>query len=152
HMEYAIGLNALAGPVEDQGRLDEAQAMLERAVRIAHEQVGDEHPRTLIFLTNLSRVRIARGDAAATEETLRQVLRARERLYPAGNWRIAQTQSLLAAALLAEGRYADAEPLMLAADRALQPIAGTQGRERADNRARLASLYLATERPQLAAQ
>jgi hypothetical protein len=93
------------------------------------------------FAVNLARVRIARGDGAATESTLRAALSAREKLYPPGDWRIAQTQSLLGAALAAEKRYADAEPLMAAADRGLKPVPGIQERERAANRARLANLH-----------
>ena len=65
---------------------------------------------------------------------------AREKLYPAGDWRIAQTQSLLGAALVAQKRYAEAEPLMIAADRGLKPVPGIEERERASNRSRLAML------------
>jgi hypothetical protein len=98
------------------------------------------------FTVNLARVRIARGDGAATESSLRAVLSAREKLYPRGDWRIAQTQSLLGAALAAQKRYAEAEPLMIAADRGLKPVPGVQERERAANRARLATLYQTARR------
>ena len=47
----------------------------------------------------------------------------------------------------ARGRDAEAESLMRAADRLLQPIAGRQARERDANRARLAALYRASGRP-----
>ena len=40
----------------------------------------------------------------------------------------------------------EAEPLILAAHRLLQPIAGAQARERTANRARLAALYRASGR------
>jgi hypothetical protein len=93
------------------------------------------------FIVNLARVRIARGDGAATESSLRAALSAREKLYPPGDWRIAQTQSLLGAALAAQKRYAEAEPLMIAADHGLKPVPGIQERERAANRARLAVLH-----------
>ena len=52
---------------------------------------------------------------------------------------------------MARGRFADAEPLMLAADGTLQSIAGAQALERLANRARLAELYRALGRPQQAA-
>ena len=67
-----------------------------------------------------------------------------------GDWRIAQAQSLLGAALMSARHYAEAEPLMLAADRMLQPVPGVQERERGANRARLVTLYQALGRPQLA--
>jgi hypothetical protein len=90
---------------------------------------------------DLARVQGARGRAAGTEPVVRHALQIRERLYGDGDWRIGQAQSLLGAALLAQRRFAEAEPLMLAADKSLKPVAGRQGREREDNRARLATLH-----------
>jgi serine/threonine protein kinase len=147
HPEYAQTLSSLANAVEWQGRLSEAQALLEECLRIAQPRLAVDHPRVLGYTIALARVRIARGDGASTESSLRHVLEARQRLYPAGDWRIAQAQSLLGAALMARARYEDAEPLMLAAAGILKPIAGSQGRECAANRARLVSLYRAWGRP-----
>ena len=140
-LEYAQSLNALALAEEWQGRLARAQSLIEESLRIAQPQLGSDHPRVIGFTVNLARVRIARGDGAATESPLRAALSAREKLYPSGDWRIAQTQSLLGAALAAQKRYAEAEPLMTAADRGLKPVPGVQERERAANRARLAILH-----------
>jgi eukaryotic-like serine/threonine-protein kinase len=145
--EYAATLNSLALAVELQGRLDEAEALFDECLRIARPQLGDAHPRVLEYTINQARVRIARGDAAAAEPSLRSVLSAREHLYPPGDWRIAQAQSLLGAALMARARYSEAEPLLLAAANGLQSVPGVQQREREANRARLVLLYLALGRP-----
>ena len=145
--EYAQTLSNLSVALELQGRLEEAQALLEECLRIARPQLIADHPGLLRYTIDLSRVRIERGDAAATESSLRHVLQARERLYPPGDWRIAQAQSLLGAALMAGAHHAEAEPLMLAADGALKPVPGAQARERAANRARLVTLYRALGRP-----
>ena len=150
-LEYAVTLSSLAIAAEWQGRLAKAQATFEECLRIARPQLGDAHPRVLDYMLHLARVRIARGDGAAADSSLRHVLTAREKLYPAGDWRIAQAQSLLGAALLAQKRYAEAEPLMIAADGALKPIPGMQERERHDNRARLVTLYQQSGRPERAA-
>jgi hypothetical protein len=83
----------------------------------------------------------------SAEPLLRDALRLRTVRLRADDWRIGQAQSLLAAALAARGRVAEAEPLMVAADRVLQPIAGVQARERTANRVRLAALYRASGRP-----
>jgi tetratricopeptide (TPR) repeat protein len=140
HTDYGNALRNLAFALDVQRKLPEAEALLQETVRIAETQLGVEHPRMVDAALDLARVQGARGRAAGTEATLRRALEVRERLYPAGDWRIGQAQSLLGASLLAQRRYAEAEPLMLAADQSLKPVAGRQGRERDDNLARLATL------------
>jgi len=151
HPEYAMSLNDLANALEVQGRLQEAKALLDQAVDIARPKLGDQHPRVALIVLNRARLQIELGDAAATEHALRQVLSVRQRLLRSGDWRIAQAQSLLGASLLAQARYAEAEPLMMDADAALRPLPGPQGRERAANRARMVTLYEKLGRPQHAA-
>ena len=79
---------------------------------------------------------------------LRQALAARQKLYDAGDWRIAQVKSLLGASLPDRTRYAEAEPLLLDAAQQLKPGPAGESREVADNHARLAELYIATGRSQ----
>ena len=137
-VEYAQALNTLGIVLEWRGRLADARARYEEALRIARPRLGERHPRVQAYALNLARVRLARGDSAGIESALRDVLGARERQYRPGDWRIAEAQSLLGAALMSRHRYAEAEPLMTAADAALEPVPGVQARERAANRARLA--------------
>jgi serine/threonine-protein kinase len=137
-LQYAQALNNLAIALEWQGRFAEALPLVENSVTIAQPQLGHAHPRVQNLIVNRARLLIARGEGARTEADLREVLLAREALYPAGDWRIGQVRSLLGAALMAQKRYSEAEPLMVAADDGLRPIQGMQARERAANRARLA--------------
>jgi serine/threonine protein kinase len=149
-LDYAVSLNRLALAMEWQGRLAEAYAAFEECLHVARPQLDEGHPRVQEYILNLARVRILQSRGAETESLLRQVSAAREKRYPAGDWRIAQAQSLLGAALMAQKQYAEAEPLMVAADRGLKPVPGIQERERAANRERLVALYHALRRPQQA--
>ncbi len=144
--EYAQMLNSLAGALEAEGRLQEAQSLFGESLRITERNFPATHPRVLTYTINRARVDIERGHAAETEEVLRRVLAARQQSLPAGDWRIAQAQSLLAAALIAQRRFAEAEPLMLEADRGLTALPGAEGDERRANRARLVQLYIALGR------
>ncbi len=139
-------LNSLAGAVEAQGRLAEAESLLDESLRITERHFPASHPRVLTYMLNRARVRIERGHAAETEAVLQRVLAARQQSLPAGDWRIAQAQSLLAASLAAQRRFAEAEPLMLEADRGLNALPGAEGDERRANRDRLARLYTALGR------
>ena len=145
--EYAQMLNSLAASLEAQNRLKEAESLFNESLQISERYFDADHPRVLTYTLNRARVRIERGRAAGTEGALRRVLAARQRLLPPGDWRIAQAQSLLGAALLARRRFAEAEPLMLDADGVLSPNPGAEGDERRANRERLVWLYTSQGRP-----
>jgi hypothetical protein len=100
----------------------------------------------MVYAANLARLQIARGESAMVEATLRQILEARQRLYPSSDWRIAETQALLGAALMEQSRLAEAEPLLIAAAKGLRPIPGLEDYERRANRVRLVTLYDSTGR------
>jgi serine/threonine protein kinase/tetratricopeptide (TPR) repeat protein len=141
HPNYALALNNLSRAVLDQGRVEEAHALLERAVNTARPLYPDDHPRMTLYLMNLARVQIALHQARKADPVLRRALQVRQRLYQPDDWRIGQVQSLLGAALINEKRYADAEPLLLAAARVLKPVPGAEGREARENQERLALLH-----------
>ena len=143
-------LNNLGAAIELQGRLAEAQSLLEEGLRAARTTLAEDDPRVLVFTANIARIRIARGDAAGAEPLLRWVVSTRQRRYPQDAWRTAEAQSLLGSALMVRRRYEEAEPLMLEAARVLKPLGLAQARERRANRARLAALYTATGRLQQA--
>jgi serine/threonine protein kinase len=145
-IEYVGNLNTLGLALEAQGKLQEAQTYVEEAVRIARAQLADDNPRTMVYAANLARLQIARGESAMVEATLRQILEARQRLYPSSDWRIAETQALLGAALMEQSRLAEAEPLLIAAAKGLRPIPGLEDYERRANRVRLVTLYDSTGR------
>ena len=146
HPNYAHTLNKLSIAVMDQGRLDEADALLQEALRITRPVLTEDHPRLLLYMVNLARVQIARHEEARAEPVLRHVLERRQRFYPEGDWRVGEVQSLLGAALTAQGHYAEAELMMLEAAKVLKPIPGQQAREARANQSRLASLRLARAR------
>ncbi|HEX6162460.1 MAG TPA: serine/threonine-protein kinase [Vicinamibacterales bacterium] len=138
--EAAFSALPLATTLEMQGKNQEAESLLSDAYALVSSALGEDNPRVATVAVDLARIRIARGQAAAVEPILRRALSIRERSFPAGHWRIAEAQALLGASLAAQRRNAEAEKLMLEADRVLKPIPGRQGRDRDANRARLQQL------------
>jgi serine/threonine-protein kinase len=147
HTQFAAALNVLSSVAEAQGRLVEARGLLERALAIAGETSAADSPRVLGITTNLCRVRIALGEARQTEPALRQVLAARQASLSPRDWRIGQSQSLLASSLFSQKRYAEAEPLMRAADALLPDRAGVRAREKRANMDRLTQLRAVRQDP-----
>jgi hypothetical protein len=138
-VDAAISLNNLGLVLEADGSLNEAVQQFDEALRIGTPHLRPDHPRVLAWSINAARARIALGKAAGTDTILRHVLESRQAALHPGDWRIAQAQSVLASSLLAQGRAAEARPLMEAADQVLKPVPGVQGREYAANQARLSS-------------
>ena len=146
HVEYATSISNLAVVLDAAGKPREALPLLEQALKIATPQLGLDHPRVVTIAVELARAHIAGGQPALAEAPLRRALAVRQRLMLEGDWRIAYVQSLLGAALFEQKKFAEAQPLMAAADQVLRPLPGRQGREREANRERLAVLQRATAR------
>ena len=147
HLEVAIAMQTLAQTLEFQGRFRDAEPLLQESLKISSSELGADHPRTVGIALDLARVQVGRGEGARMESMTRHALDVRQRIYAAGHWRIAEAQALLGASLMAQRRNDEAEPLMIAADQALKPIAGRQNRDREANRARLNALTRAKGTP-----
>ena len=119
HTEYAWPCPASPARSKCPGPARRGEALLEQALQIARRNsatiIRRSSSRRSTWRASASR-RPGRGDRSrpATRCTSAGAV-------PAGDWRIAQAQSLLGAALFAQKRYAEAEPLMLAADHVLKP-------------------------------
>jgi serine/threonine protein kinase/tetratricopeptide (TPR) repeat protein len=140
HLESALALQTLAQTLEFQSKFRDAEPMLRDALSIASPALGPDHPRTVSIALDLARVQVGRGAAATVESMARNALEVRQRIYAPDHWRIAEAQALLGASLVEQQRYAEAEPLMIAADRVFRPLAGRQARDREANRSRLETL------------
>ena len=60
----------------------------------------------------LGRNALARGQVAEAEPYLRRALAVRQKLHPAGHWRIAEASAALGQCLLRARRFEEAEPLL----------------------------------------
>ncbi len=105
-------------------------------------------------LANIGKTLVDHGEFAEAEPLLREGLAIREKLAP-NEWSTFNARSLLGAALAGLSKPGDAEPLMKAGYEGLvrtrDSIPATSPRILFDAGHRLASLYAATNRPELAA-
>jgi eukaryotic-like serine/threonine-protein kinase len=112
HISTLNFTNVLADIYRDAGRLADVVRLRKEVVEGYKTQFGAEHPDTLQTMNNLARAYLAIQPAEA-ERPLRQALAIREKKQM-DDWPCFENRSLLGTSLLAQKKYADAEPLLLA--------------------------------------
>lgn len=147
HPEVAKQNNNLAVLLRRQGRLAEAEPLQRRALELAARELGDDHPETLGYRMNLGFLILLQGDAGTAGREVRTALEGWRRALPADHWRIAYGESVLGSCLLAEGRAAEAEPLLVRGAAVLAAARGERSSVTRDARARLAALRPPSARP-----
>jgi tetratricopeptide (TPR) repeat protein len=135
----ALALMALARTHRAEGRLDEAAALLRKALSIAETALGNGHPTTALALAELARVLQDTGNLAEAEPLMRHALAIDERVYGPRHPRIAEHLQQLALVLHGQGCLQEALGLL---GRALATLYGS-GAESGDlrMRSRLATLH-----------
>ena len=116
----AFALEQLADVLEEQGRLDEAIAARRESLPLLKRDYGEESPAISVYTAGLAAV-LARqtlklsneGKAAESESCARESLALISELKGADDWRLFGIRSDLGASLLAQKKFAEAEPLLL---------------------------------------
>jgi serine/threonine protein kinase/tetratricopeptide (TPR) repeat protein len=112
HPYVLYTMNSLARTYRDLGWLDDALPPAETATAKARTQFGAGDGRTLGFIENLAIIHGRRGQHDKAEPLLRESFAIRQKTQPDA-WTTFLAQSSLGACLLAQKKYADAEPLLV---------------------------------------
>lgn len=124
HPSVAVSLSGLAGLLYLRGDFTGAESRYAEALAIRREALGAAHPLVATVLIGMARSVLAQGRLERAEMLLRDALAMREASLPEGDWRRGELQALLGACLSEQGRYAEAEPLLLAGYRTLESSRG----------------------------
>jgi serine/threonine protein kinase/tetratricopeptide (TPR) repeat protein len=155
HRLVYLALEGLGRLLQQYGKLAEAEVVWSEALAIEKKLFGEEHPLVAKSLQELASVLHGQGNPAGAEALLRQSLIILEKSLP-DVWETFNTRSLLGASLVAQEKYAEAEPLL---------ITGYEGLKRREDTVpgdsrllrlkealqRLVNLYETTNRPEQAA-
>ncbi|MBC7842383.1 MAG: serine/threonine protein kinase [Gemmatimonadaceae bacterium] len=92
-------------------------------------------------LMHLGRALAHLDSAKAGERLVREVRALREKSLPAGHWLLASADGALGEVIALDGRYAEAERLLLSAESRVREARGVESGPVADQRKRLVALY-----------
>ena len=150
HHKAATGLQSLAELHCATGEFAEARELSTQAEGILRAIYPDgKHPDVGLLLLVRGRIALAEGQPEAAESDLRQALEILRGLPP-GHWRTALCESVLGEGLTAEGRYDEAEGLLLRGFESLDRRAGVRNRDTQEALQRLIRLYESWGRPEAA--
>jgi tetratricopeptide (TPR) repeat protein len=128
------------------GRVEDARALAVDVLGQVRTMRGGDELERASTLANLGGDLLAMGDATNAELALRECVEVRERVQPDA-WNTFNARSMLGGALAAQGRFAEAEPLLLAGQAGLAERVASippQARNRVtESVARLVNFYSA---------
>ena len=137
-----------AACLRELGELEAAVTSCQEALAILPPDSRERASAALM----LGRLRMDRGEAAAAESLLRELLTELEEDFPADHPSLAIAACELGRCLTAQGRFDEAEGLLLDAYEKLQAEYGGAGRETITAVRRLVALYTDWDQPVRAAQ
>jgi len=111
HPMVAADVAALAALVEGRGRLHDAAALYQRALRIFQRHFGAASSEVAVNLCALGGVRQAQGRLAVAERLIRRAIAIQERLYGPRHPETAMTANNLGILVATRGRAAEARAL-----------------------------------------
>jgi hypothetical protein len=111
-------MNNLADVYMHQGRRAEAESMYLQVLEARRRVLVPEHPRIARVLASLGELKLDQQAYSDAELLLREALKIREKSSPDA-WERYYTQSLLGAALVGQGKYTEANPLLISGSEGL---------------------------------
>jgi tetratricopeptide (TPR) repeat protein/tRNA A-37 threonylcarbamoyl transferase component Bud32 len=155
HRTTLVCMNNLASVYRDAGKLEQALPLFEQTLALIKAKLGPDHPDALASMYDLGVAYLRVGKPAESERLASECLGSYEAKSP-DNWRTFSTRSLLGGSLLAQKKYADAEPLLLSGYEGMKQreerIPATAKSRLTEAIKRLVQLFQETNRPDEAAK
>jgi tetratricopeptide (TPR) repeat protein len=151
--KLAVFLTDLAAAYDFSGRFAKAEPLYRDALVRARKSFGLDDPRTAAAMALLGMNLLKQAKWSEAEPVLRACLAVREKTQPDA-WGTFNTRSQLGGALLGQGRYGEAEPLIISGYEGMKARAATipaPGKDRLPEAAlRVVRLYVAWGKPEQA--
>ncbi|MEM8806568.1 MAG: tetratricopeptide repeat protein, partial [Cyanobacteria bacterium P01_G01_bin.38] len=142
-LQEAAQLNEQAIELYQQGNYAEAEPLLQRALQIREQSLGDSHPDVAASLNNLAVLYYSQGNYAEAEPLYQRALQIREQSLGDSHPNVAQSLNNLAELYRDQGNYAEAELLYRRSLQILEQVLGDSHPDVAISLNNLALLYQA---------
>jgi len=149
-VDIARAANNLAVAYMIAGRMEEAEVLLEEAVELGSESLGEDHSYTIAYLTNLARVTGSLGQHDLADERFLRALELAGAVNGADHRGTLITTVFYAELLCSAGRLEDAATILVEAHELALERYGAGFTVTARCAARLAEIYDELGRPELA--
>ena len=126
HTRVASVLGSLGLVLHEAARPAEAQPFLERALALRQRLLGDDHVHVANARKNLAALLLEQGETAAAGELLEPALRSLRTQKPAGDWTLADAESVWGAYMAALGRLRAAEGYLTGSYLTLRKLKGEE--------------------------
>ncbi|MFI5076406.1 MAG: tetratricopeptide repeat protein, partial [Vicinamibacteria bacterium] len=152
HPTTIVTARGLAKVIEQQGRFAEALAVRRDELARTSKALGAGDVFVATGLTELGKHGLTSGQLALAEASFVKALEVRQKIHPAGHWRIDEARGMVGVARLRARRYGAAEADLLAAYDGLRAHRGQEAAETQAVKAHVVDLYERWGRPERARQ
>lgn len=142
----------LADVLYERARLAEAEAMYREALAIFEATLSPHHQYVASAMTGLARVFAEKGDEQRVGAFVERAVGIWRKELPADHWRIANSRAAWGRCLVRRGKYAEAEPVLLASHATLEQQRGSDSPDTRRVGGWLVALYEAWGKPAAAAR
>jgi eukaryotic-like serine/threonine-protein kinase len=141
HPYVGHDMSNLADLLYARGQFDEAERLYRQAIDIYKTTLPDNHQYVAAALTGLGRIFAEGGDTFRVSALIERAVSIWRKELPEDHWQIARSRAVLGKSMLQQGKFAEAEPILLQNYAILEKQRGTNDPGTRQVRAWLAQLY-----------
>ena len=151
HPYVGHDMSNLADLLYERGQSDEAERLYRQAIDIYKATLPENHEYVAGALTGLARIFADRGDSFRVEALIGRAVEIWRKQLPEDHWQVARSRAVIGKSLLQQGKYAEAEPILVKSYATLEKQRGANDPGTRQVRSWLARLYEKWGKPEDAA-